>query len=133
MGKFKVGDKVEIVSLKNTQKAYGGESFISPVGTVSEVVWINNDEVEISEDGYSYHVKDLKLLKDKKILQTKLVEDEVAQQVEVDNVNSPNHYSSQSIECIVAMEAMLSKEEFIGYLRGKLIEMEFKTTGEDKV
>jgi len=43
-----------------------------------------------------------------------------------DNVNSPNHYASQAIECIVAMEAMLSPEEFIGYLRGKLIELTYK-------
>ena len=126
MSKFKIGDKVEIVSLENTQKAYGGVSFISPVGTVSEVVWINNDEVEISEDSYSYHVKDFKLLKDEEILQTELVEDWVVQQVEVDNVNSPNHYASQSIECIVAMEAMLSKEEFIGYLRGNIFKYQWR-------
>jgi len=124
--KFKVGDDVEIISLDNTIKAYGGGSFISPVGTVSKVVWIDNDEVEISEDSYSYHVKDLKLLKEVGILQTKLVEDEVAQQVEVDNVNSPNHYSSQSIECIVAMEAMLSPEEFIGYLRGNIFKYQWR-------
>lgn len=34
-------------------------------------------------------------------------------------VNSPVHYAAQgSIECIDAMESMLSPEEFIGYLRG---------------
>ena len=35
-----------------------------------------------------------------------------------DPVNSPSHYNSGKIECIDAMEAMLSREEFIGYLRG---------------
>ena len=35
-----------------------------------------------------------------------------------DLVNGPLHYNSGGIECIEAMEAMLSKEEFIGYLRG---------------
>ena len=34
------------------------------------------------------------------------------------NVNSPSHYNSGSVECIEAIEAMLSPEEFIGYLRG---------------
>ena len=35
-----------------------------------------------------------------------------------DLVNKPEHYNQGSIECIDAIEAMLSKEEFIGYLRG---------------
>ena len=35
------------------------------------------------------------------------------------DVNSPAHYAQQGdIECIDAMESMLSKEEIIGYLRG---------------
>lgn len=35
-----------------------------------------------------------------------------------DMVNSPPHYANGTIECIDAMEAMLTPEEFIGYLRG---------------
>ena len=36
-----------------------------------------------------------------------------------DEVNSPAHYKNQGdIECIDAMESMLSREEIIGYLRG---------------
>lgn len=35
-----------------------------------------------------------------------------------DAVNHPLHYASSSIECIDAMEAMLTPEQFIGYLRG---------------
>ena len=36
-----------------------------------------------------------------------------------DDVNSPAHYSAQGdIECIDAMESMMSREEIIGYLRG---------------
>ncbi len=36
-----------------------------------------------------------------------------------DDVNSPAHYADQgAVECIDAMESMLSREEFIGYLRG---------------
>jgi len=35
-----------------------------------------------------------------------------------DPVNNPSHYNTGGIECIDAMQAMLSTEEFIGYLRG---------------
>ena len=35
-----------------------------------------------------------------------------------DMVNGPSHYKTGKIECIEAMEAMLTPEEFIGYLRG---------------
>ena len=35
-----------------------------------------------------------------------------------DMVNEPSHYKTGKIECIEAMEAMLTPEEFIGYLRG---------------
>ena len=36
----------------------------------------------------------------------------------IDLVNNPPHYNNGSIECIDAMQSMLSEEEFIGYLRG---------------
>jgi len=34
------------------------------------------------------------------------------------NVNHPSHYNQGQTECIDAIEAMLSVEEYIGYLRG---------------
>ena len=34
------------------------------------------------------------------------------------NVNSPAHYNQGQTECIDAIEAMLSVEEYMGYLRG---------------
>ena len=36
----------------------------------------------------------------------------------IDNVNSPSHYNTGGIECFDAMQAMLTREEMIGYLRG---------------
>ena len=36
-----------------------------------------------------------------------------------DLVNNPSHYNQGKIECIDSIEAMLTKEEFIGYLGGK--------------
>ena len=39
---------------------------------------------------------------------------------EVDNVNSPPHYGAGKIECIDYIEDFLSREEYIGYLRGNI-------------
>lgn len=36
-------------------------------------------------------------------------------------VDNPPHYNNGSIECIEAIEAMLSKDEYIGYLRGNAL------------
>ena len=41
----------------------------------------------------------------------------VANQIK-DNVNNPTHYNTGSVECIDAIEAMLTPDEYIGYLRG---------------
>ena len=35
-----------------------------------------------------------------------------------DNVNKPEHYCFGEIECIDAIRAQMSKEEYEGYLRG---------------
>lgn len=43
-----------------------------------------------------------------------------------DKVNQPNHYANFSIECIDAMQAMLSREEFIGYLRGNIFKYQWR-------
>ncbi|MEG2307277.1 MAG: DUF3310 domain-containing protein [Erysipelotrichaceae bacterium] len=120
--KFKVGDKVEIVSVNSTVAEYGGDDYLAPIGTIDNISWMNDDGlmIELESSDYIYSTKDLRLIADEEI---GLLNGGVP---EKDNVNQPQHYASQSIECIVAMEAMLSPEEFIGYLRGKLIEMTFK-------
>ena len=38
-----------------------------------------------------------------------------------DPVNHPSHYASGGIECIDAIEASMSAEEFQGYCKGNLI------------
>ena len=38
-----------------------------------------------------------------------------------DNVNHPAHYRTGSVECIDAIKAALSKEEFKGYLKAAAI------------
>ena len=43
-----------------------------------------------------------------------------------DNVNNPSHYNSGSVECIDAIEAMLSPEEYVGYLRGNSLKYRWR-------
>ena len=45
---------------------------------------------------------------------------------QVDKVNNPSHYTQGGIECIDAMEAMLSRDEFIGYLRGNIFKYQWR-------
>jgi len=43
-----------------------------------------------------------------------------------DVVNKPKHYNQGDIECIDAIEAMLTHEEFIGYLRGNSLKYRWR-------
>lgn len=38
-----------------------------------------------------------------------------------DMVNHPSHYNVGGIECIDALEAMLTEEEFVGFLKGQVV------------
>lgn len=49
-------------------------------------------------------------------LTTKLEKPEIIETV--DNVNHPLHYTQGNIECIDAIQASMSSEEFKGYLKG---------------
>ena len=48
-----------------------------------------------------------------------------------DMVNKPPHYNQGSVECIDAMESMLSREEFIGYLRGHSFKYRWRWRGKN--
>lgn len=43
-----------------------------------------------------------------------------------DNVNSPDHYTKGGIECIAAIEAALTPEEFRGYLKGNVLKYNWR-------
>ena len=43
-----------------------------------------------------------------------------------DVVNHPPHYNNGKIECIEAIEAMLTHEEFVGYLRGNSLKYRWR-------
>lgn len=114
--KFKVGDKVRVVSLQ--EEGRGGCTV--PVGSVGIIEsYIEGEQylkytVEFREAYRGHYIwswgeDNLELFKEGQ-----------------DNVNSPNHYTTTSIECIVAMEAMLSHEEFIGYLRGNIFKYQWR-------
>jgi hypothetical protein len=43
-----------------------------------------------------------------------------------DMVNKPPHYNKGDIECIDGIKAMLSEEEYIGYLRGNSLKYRWR-------
>jgi len=43
-----------------------------------------------------------------------------------DTVNSPTHYNQGDIECIDAIRAMLTPEEFLGYCRGNSLKYRWR-------
>ena len=48
------------------------------------------------------------------------------EKVRQDIINSPGHYADSTIECIDAMEAMMTPEQFIGYLRGNVFKYQWR-------
>ena len=43
-----------------------------------------------------------------------------------DSVNKPAHYNNGPVECIEAIESMLTSEEYIGYLRGNSLKYRWR-------
>ena len=43
-----------------------------------------------------------------------------------DNVNHPPHYNKGGVECIQAIQAMLTPDEFVGYLRGNSLKYRWR-------
>lgn len=39
----------------------------------------------------------------------------------IDNVNNPAHYQGDGIECIDAIQAQMTPEEYAGYLKGNCV------------
>lgn len=111
MNKFKVGDKIVRVACSWYDMPIFSEWVVSSVP--------NDVEVELCGVEGCWLSEYFELAEDEPAVK------EDTQEVS-DNVNSPKHYASQSIECIVAMEAMLSKEEFIGYLRGNIFKYQWR-------
>lgn len=50
-----------------------------------------------------------------------------------DAVNHPKHYTQGKIECIEAMKAMLTPEEFRGFLRGSIFKYQWRVMDKNRV
>lgn len=119
MYKFKVGDRV-----KANRSVVICSSFVGEVGVVTGVhptpdnlgqpilevkypcgatqtVWASDDELELVTDGEE--------------------QDGFVTLYATDNVSNPKHYNTSSIECIQAIKAMLTEEEFRGYTKGNAL------------
>ena len=48
-----------------------------------------------------------------------------------DIINSPKHYIQGSVECIDAIQAALTEEQFIGFLRGNVIKYHWRLGNKD--
>lgn len=103
--KFKVGDEVEVVSHKNTVKRFGGEDFILPIGSISVVNDVYEDDDEITlEDNLSYDPDDLKLIKSEDEMNTSQ-DESINKGIESDGGSSdyyfttlPKHLIDQIVE-----------------------------------
>ena len=51
---------------------------------------------------------------------------EPKEEIKEDVVTKPKHYNQGGIECIDAIEAMLTHEEFVGYLRGNSLKYRWR-------
>ena len=47
-------------------------------------------------------------------------------QLREEEINSPQHYNKGGVECIDAIQAMLTAEEFLGYLRGNSLKYRWR-------
>ncbi len=50
-----------------------------------------------------------------------------------DSVNKPAHYNQSGIECIAAIEASMSKEQFCGYLKGNIMKYMWRYEDKNKI
>ena len=122
--KFRVGDKVMCLHPVIVCKEFEGQvgeviefftpdrealKILYPCGT-AQVAWVEDDGVVLVE-----HVQT------KKPPTGLTAEGYTPKDIEeVDNVNSPSHYGQGEIEAIVYIKDFLTKEEYIGYLRGNI-------------
>ena len=100
-----------------------------------EKIWSNNFNETLS-DFIEKNEGDVKIIWSRHTLPEELpfIDDEPSlndqyaeiEKVRQDIINSPNHYADSTIECIDAMEAMMTPEQFIGYLRGNVFKYQWR-------
>lgn len=88
------------------------EKYIGEIGTIKN----SNKEVvrvQFKSDWFIYPAS---------LIEQHLVEEDPEQ----DNVNSPSHYTKGGIECIDSIEASITDEAFLGYLKGNVQKYVFR-------
>ena len=110
---FKKGDIVGVGSIACRYIVLTGQDTKD-----QEYVFIN--KLSSGNDGYQsiVNVADLILLKEAEPQPDHVVEDK---EPVVDNVNHPAHYNQGGIECIDAIKAALTEEEFRGFCKGSAL------------
>lgn len=99
--RFRVGDLVTCLGdTFEIKEVYSGSYKVFNINT-GRITFLNpSEDIHLTEEPYENPLEDLK---------------------DYDQVNSPSHYTNGgTIECIDYIESFLSKEEYIGYLRGNV-------------
>ena len=65
--------------------------------------------------------KELEEKAQQRVQETKDILEAITKPAEVDAVNSPEHYNMLDIEAINLIEMSMTKEEFLGYLKGNVL------------
>ena len=119
-------------TLRQDEKRILDKTWLEPIDETSPKMRMAGPEAEKKE--VSNIAKDIELLRDidvskvndlawKEITEfiNKNMDENDTHFHQFDNVDRPMHYAAGSIECIDAIEAQLSAEEFRGYLKGNII------------
>ena len=119
-------------SIRSNESTILDETWLEPIDETSPKMRMAGPEAEKKE--VSNIGKDIELLRDidvskvndlawKEITEfiNKSMDEKDTHFHQFDNVDRPMHYAAGSIECIDAIEAQLSAEEFRGYLKGNII------------
>lgn len=80
---------------------------------------VGGDEGGISEKAWFAPVEESDYCKDGVCTVPWLIKEEKPT-IQEDTVNHPSHYTDGGIECIEAIEAQLTQEEYRGYLKGNI-------------
>ena len=65
--------------------------------------------------------KELEEKAQQRVQETKDILEAITKQAEPDTVNSPEHYNMLDVEAINLIEMSMTKEEFLGYLKGNVL------------
>jgi hypothetical protein len=119
--KYPIGTKVRVVSLP-----YSLIEEEAPIGSEGVVIGIgHNPEYKVESPNFKYRGKTETWRFHEENLEP--VEEVIMEKLVNDTVNKPSHYTNSSIECIDAMKASLSPEEFKGFCKGNAFKYLWRT------